>query len=265
MHAWMEKVLIGCLAGLYDDNPRVIETARAALDFIQLSQYDSHWTLTLIAMTEALEDFHHHKQVFIELGVRDHFNIPKIHSMQHYVPSITEVGSCRDLSTDISERLHIEYAKLGYRASNKKDYVKQMVVWLARREKVVWFEAYLAWISATTPHRESPACPDILPTPSLASVLASLHRPATAKLPSESLVEASPSHCANIPACQTSSNTRPSITLDQRVVSLAAHVASRNASLWRSVEDVEMEDASVTVSLAYRFCTLAFVTDVTMH
>ena len=42
-----------------------------------------------------------------------------------------------------NKELHIDYAKKGYRASNKKDYIKQMTVWLGRQEAVSRFQAYL--------------------------------------------------------------------------------------------------------------------------
>jgi hypothetical protein len=43
------------------------------------------------------------------------------------------------------ERLHIDYAKIGYKATNKKQYIKQMTRWLTRQEKIHCFDAYLRW------------------------------------------------------------------------------------------------------------------------
>ena len=43
------------------------------------------------------------------------------------------------------EHLHIDLAKLGYQASNKKAYIKQMTIWLTRQEAVARFCAYLQW------------------------------------------------------------------------------------------------------------------------
>ncbi|KAH9949208.1 hypothetical protein B0H21DRAFT_688850 [Amylocystis lapponica] len=150
----MEKVFVGLIAGLHDD-PRVITAARAIVDFIYLSHYPSHSTSTLEQMQAALNSFHTNKQVFVDLGIRAHFNIPKLHWMQHYIASIIDFGSCDGLSTEISERLHIDFAKLAYRASNRKAYIKQMVVWLTRREKVRWFQGYLRWCSNPSPSTHS--------------------------------------------------------------------------------------------------------------
>ncbi len=140
----MEKVFIGLIDGLHED-PRVMAAARAILDFIYLAHYPSHSVSTLEQMRAALDAFHANKQVFVDKAIRTHFNIPKLHWMIHYISSIIDFGSCDGLSTEISERLHIDFAKLAYRASNRKEYIKQMITWLTRREKVRWFQGFLRW------------------------------------------------------------------------------------------------------------------------
>jgi hypothetical protein len=142
----MEKVFVGILCRLHDDDHRILAAARAVVDFIYLNSYPMHSISTLEETNDALVDFHHNKQVFLDIGARSHFNIPKLHSMIHYVPSTIEIGTLDGVTTDTSERLHIDYTKLAYRASNRKDYLRQMVIWLERREKVDRFENYLQWI-----------------------------------------------------------------------------------------------------------------------
>jgi hypothetical protein len=141
----MEKVFIGVLCGLHDEDPRILASARGVLDFIYLASYPSHSEASLSGLQAALDAFHRHKQVFIDIGARTHFNIPKLHSMQHYINSIIDLGSLDGYTTDISERLHIDFAKLAYRASNRKQYLYQMVTWLERREKIARFEDYIQW------------------------------------------------------------------------------------------------------------------------
>lgn len=148
-HRQMEKVFIGVLCGLHDDTPNLIAAARHLLDFIYLSHYPSHSTSTLAQMNKSLEDFHSVKQVFIDIGVREHFNIAKIHSTLHYISSIIDIGCLDGVNTEQTERLHIDYAKLGYRASNKKNYTQQMVTWLTRREKAHRLQTYLDWLTGT--------------------------------------------------------------------------------------------------------------------
>lgn len=162
----MEKAFIGVLCGLHDDAPELLVAARAILDFIYLAHYPSHTTSTLEQMQQALDDFHKYKQVFIDVGARTesraHFNIPKIHSMIHYIPSIMDIGTCDGTNTEISERLHIDYAKLGYRASNRKAYLRQMVTWLTRREKMARLDRYVRWVD-TRPSSHPSSHSDQLP------------------------------------------------------------------------------------------------------
>ena len=73
---------------------------------------------------------HENKDIFVDLDVRRHFNISKLHNIKHYIDSICSRGTADGYNTEGSERLHIDLAKMGYRAGNKKEYIKQMTVWL---------------------------------------------------------------------------------------------------------------------------------------
>ncbi|KAF8870929.1 hypothetical protein BD779DRAFT_1614010 [Infundibulicybe gibba] len=145
-HKAMERVFVGVMAGASRDD-RVIRAARAITDFIFLASLQSHTSETLAALSRTLDDFHENKDIFIELEARlpAHFNIPKIHSMMHYVALIRRFGSADGFNSESPERLHIDYAKNAYRASNKKDYTKQMTDWLRRQESVDRFTLYLDW------------------------------------------------------------------------------------------------------------------------
>ncbi|KAG2737915.1 hypothetical protein P692DRAFT_20883099 [Suillus brevipes Sb2] len=142
-HREMQRVFVGVLAGAVQ--PAVAVAARAILDFIYYAQFHSHTSQSLDALQSALDKFHRHKQIFVELGVWEDFNIPKMHSMQHYVASIKSRGSADGFNTEFPERLHIDFTKNAYRAMNRKDYVIQMTRWLACQEAVDQFEAYLDW------------------------------------------------------------------------------------------------------------------------
>ena len=145
-HKEMEKVFISVLAGAVA--PRVLTVARALLDFIYLSQLQSHTSKTLDALAECLETFHDNKSVFVEAGIREHFNIPKLHAILHYIDAIRALGSADGYNTESPERLHIEFAKDAYRASNKKDYLEQMAVWLQRQEAIWLRQGFLSWLKS---------------------------------------------------------------------------------------------------------------------
>ncbi|KAI0644662.1 hypothetical protein C8Q79DRAFT_1001929 [Trametes meyenii] len=140
----VEKVLLGLLVGRIPI--RALKAIRGLLDFVYYAQYEVHSATTLSKMKHALNTFHRHKQVLIDLGVREHFNIPKLHSLIHYIDTIEHLGCLDGVNTESSERLHIDYAKKAYHATSRKDYVSQMTLWLQRQEAVVRRDAYLAWV-----------------------------------------------------------------------------------------------------------------------
>ncbi|KAI9432312.1 hypothetical protein BJY52DRAFT_1132789 [Lactarius psammicola] len=124
---------------------RLIRAVRAMLDFTYLSQYPIHTTETLSALENALHRFHENKEVFIDLGVREHFNIPKLHSLLHYSRSIALFGTADNYNTEQAERLHIDFAKDAYRATNRKNEFPQMTVWLERQEAIQQHTAFIKW------------------------------------------------------------------------------------------------------------------------
>ena len=143
----MEKVFLGVLAGAA--HPKVLRAIRAILDFIYCARFEAQSGPTLRFLEDALEDLHTNKDIFIELGLREHFNIPKVHSMSHYVESIKKLGAADGYDTNIFERLHIDVAKDAYDASNKKDALKQMARWLERRDSLHRFHCFLQWAEPT--------------------------------------------------------------------------------------------------------------------
>ena len=82
----MERVFVGLLSSAAEDN--LLMTVRSLLDFIYYAQFQQHTDKTLMAMQDSLSLFHVNKGVLIELRIREHFNVPKIHSLMHYVSSI---------------------------------------------------------------------------------------------------------------------------------------------------------------------------------
>lgn len=113
---------------------RLARAVRALLDFIYLAQYSAHTTESLAALDAALNQFHQDKDIFLELGVRKHFLVPKLHSLSHYERSITLFGAADNYNTEQTERLHIDFTKNAFRATNFKDEFRQMVIWLERYE-----------------------------------------------------------------------------------------------------------------------------------
>ncbi|KAJ7934044.1 hypothetical protein B0H13DRAFT_1591831 [Mycena leptocephala] len=146
-------------------HPQMVMAVRGLIDFAYFASLQSHTSTTLDTMQNSLNTFHANKQIFIDLkGRKKDFNIPKIHSLDHYVPLIRLFGTPDGFNTESPERLHIDYAKNAYRASNRKDYIDQMTVWLQRQESVARFSAYLEWAHPTLPQTTAVATTPVFPT-----------------------------------------------------------------------------------------------------
>ena len=133
-------ILIGLIIGLLlpgGQRPsHVIKAAHALLDFLYLAQFLTHTTQTLQSFDESLVLFHQNKLVFVDLDVRQHFNIPKLYSLIHYHSLISRFGTTDNYNTEQSKCLHIDFAKNVYHATNHKDEYPQMTMWLECHEKV---------------------------------------------------------------------------------------------------------------------------------
>lgn len=148
-HQDISRILLGLIIGLPLPNgaspARMVRATRALLDFLYLAQYSTHTSRTLRLLKDALAAFHANKSIFVDLGIRDHFHLPKLHSLDHYPRSIELFGTTDNYDTQYSERLHIDFTKDAYRATNHKDEFSQMTLWLERKEKIQRHEAYVAW------------------------------------------------------------------------------------------------------------------------
>lgn len=141
----MAQILLGLLVGKVPS--QVLTCYRALLDFIYLAQYPTHDTDSLEWMEASLDLFHQNKDILLApptgLGIREHLNIPKLHSMVHYVEAICNFRTTDNYNTEAFERFHIDMAKEGWRASNFRNEVPQMTQWLERQEKIALFQSYV--------------------------------------------------------------------------------------------------------------------------
>ncbi|EJF59254.1 hypothetical protein DICSQDRAFT_65323 [Dichomitus squalens LYAD-421 SS1] len=99
---------------------RLVCVTRSLLRFAFLAQYPVHDDTTLKALEKCLFEFHQSRDLY---GTTDNYN------------------------TETSERLHIDFTKDAYRATNHRDEYPQMTRWLERREKVLHHDNYISWRS----------------------------------------------------------------------------------------------------------------------
>ncbi|QRW22532.1 helicase swr-1 [Rhizoctonia solani] len=65
--------------------------------------------------------------------------------MIHYLESIWQMGAADGYITKTPKRLHIEFAKQAYKATNWHDFFAQMTVYLEQHKHIAKFDAYLHW------------------------------------------------------------------------------------------------------------------------
>ncbi|QRV83627.1 plasma membrane ATPase 4 [Ceratobasidium sp. AG-Ba] len=147
----MAKILLPVVS---DQDEKVVKAARALLDFMYLAHSSALTDSELEGMERCLRTFHQNKSVFRPLGAlqtREAFHgIPKIHMIQHYVELIRNLGTPDGYNTETSERLHIDFAKVGYKASNRVNAIKQMAMYMQRVEALAMHEEYLDEMGRTS-------------------------------------------------------------------------------------------------------------------
>ncbi|KAM6490958.1 hypothetical protein JOM56_013578 [Amanita muscaria] len=162
-HNFISRVILGVVSDIRlpggFNSSWLIRAVRALLDFMFLAQLQVISSHDLESMESCLKSFHENKAIFVDLGIRDHFTIPKLHALVHYVTSIQLFGSTDNYNTQHTERLHIDYTKEAYRATNTRDEYPQMTAWLERREKVDRHEKYIKWQNSSVDDSHVPRPP----------------------------------------------------------------------------------------------------------
>jgi hypothetical protein len=149
----------------------------ALLDFIYLAQFPAHSSTSVTQVDDSVARFHDNKDVFLDFGIHEHFNLPKIHSLLHYSSSIQLFGTTDNYNTEQTEHLHIDFTKDAYRATNHKDEYSQMTTWLECREKVQIHHSFVKW--RQQPHEgRAPTAMPLRPLRAGAQILKISQKPA---------------------------------------------------------------------------------------
>lgn len=185
-HRQISAFLLGLVIDIHlpdgASNADLVTAVRSMLDFLYQAQYPIHSDLTLDAMDACLAKFHECKEIFVTLGIRDHFNLPKLHYLAHTTRPIRFFGTTDNYNTETTERLHIDFTKDAYRATNRKDEFAQMTKWLERREKVLYHSNYLAWQLSESSRNNTKSSSTTLNPPNPRSLLSHLECKYTIKM-----------------------------------------------------------------------------------
>jgi hypothetical protein len=107
----------------------MVQAIRAFLEFCYIARRDAHDANSLAALQDALERFHHHREIFQTSGVRaDGFNLPRQHSLNHYVKLIRAYGAPNGLCSSITESKHIKAVKEPWQRSSRFEALSQMLL-----------------------------------------------------------------------------------------------------------------------------------------
>jgi hypothetical protein len=150
------RILMGLIIDLPLSNNRnpapVIRAVRGILDFLAISQYSSITSRSLDSLDKARYLWEENRYIFVDLGVRSNFHIPKFHSLMHWRQSIEMFGTTDNYNTEQTERLHIDLAKNAYRKTNKKEATAQMTVITERIEKLQHHSDCIEWLQREAHH-----------------------------------------------------------------------------------------------------------------
>ncbi|KAG1801292.1 uncharacterized protein BJ212DRAFT_1450065 [Suillus subaureus] len=130
----------------------LIQAVRGLLNFLYFAQYPCHSSETLTLLIKALDLFHNNKQIFIDLGIQNNFDLPKLHTGHHYILMTKTFGITDNYNIEYTEHLHIDLAK---------DEFVQMTQWLKHKEKIAQHEKYVMWHLHSNPIRHQPHSPNL--------------------------------------------------------------------------------------------------------
>ncbi|KAJ8495314.1 hypothetical protein ONZ51_g1758 [Trametes cubensis] len=129
------KVYLPAISGIVPS--AIVRAMSSFLEFCYIARR-SYLTESLLArMEQARRDFHHHRVIFQDSGVRpDGFSLPRQHSLDHYLQHIRNFGAPNGLCSSMTEAKHIKAVKEPWRRSNRHEALGQMLLTNQRLEKL---------------------------------------------------------------------------------------------------------------------------------
>ncbi|KAF7982136.1 hypothetical protein HWV62_29873 [Athelia sp. TMB] len=115
--------------------PDMIRAIRAFLEFCYIVRKNVIDIADLEQLQEALDRFHKYRKIFIDVGVREDFNLPRQHSMVHFPRLIRAFGAPNGLCSSITESKHIKAVKEPWRRSSRHNAIIQMMRTNTRLDK----------------------------------------------------------------------------------------------------------------------------------
>ncbi|KAG6914489.1 hypothetical protein DXG01_016963, partial [Tephrocybe rancida] len=116
---------------------RMVEALKHFLEFCYLVRRSVLDEDDLVAVDDAVRDFHQARTIFEEVGVRlEGFSLPRQHSLKHYRHLIQEFGAPNGLCSSITKSAHIRAVKKPWRRSSRYKALGQMLLVNQRNDKL---------------------------------------------------------------------------------------------------------------------------------
>jgi len=106
------------------------------MNFCYLVRRNAITSDTLREIENTLAQFHHHREIFIQTGVRIDTSMPRQHALKHYPRAICLFGSPNGLCSSMTESKHIKAVKEPWRRSSRYKALLQMLLTNSRLDKM---------------------------------------------------------------------------------------------------------------------------------
>jgi hypothetical protein len=116
-----------------------------------------------------IDSFDAHKDEFRNIAGCS-LNLPKMHAIQHYLDNIREYGVPSNYDTELTEHLHIQFAKIPYKMTNRRDMEPQMLRAIHRQSAIQAKYQYLESIEQPTSNLESIESLGLTSTPRICAI-----------------------------------------------------------------------------------------------
>ncbi|KAF6755243.1 hypothetical protein DFP72DRAFT_811830 [Ephemerocybe angulata] len=128
------KVYLAAIAGHVPNE--MVQCLSVFLDMCYIFRRNAITITAIKKAQQLLTKFHELREVFVTSGTRSHTSLPRQHALSHFIPSIIDFGSPNGLCSSITESRHISAVKEPWRRSNRFNALSQMLVTIARLDKI---------------------------------------------------------------------------------------------------------------------------------
>jgi hypothetical protein len=143
----------------------MVRAVSAFTEFCYLVRRSQIDEMTLGLINAAIERFHRERKIFIEVGVRKDFSLPRQHSLIHYPSLIRLFGAPNGICSSITESKHIQAVKNPWRRSNRNHPLGQILLTNQRLDKLAAARVDFESRGMLDKHILQNAPPSLLPTP----------------------------------------------------------------------------------------------------